>query len=315
MRTSATRCTLRPNRIGLGFIVLAIAMLLAAINYGNNLVFFISFLLIALMGNSAWQTRRQLKSCHVSAKEIPRRFAGALGAWPLVLHSDLNNPAIGVRLDEVDATEALTLSVLVGVPTTVSLPLAPRLRGRHRVPKIILSTHYPIGLWTAQCRLSVPTMIQWVYPKPQGDRPLPQGTGPGSVTSTPHQADTHFDHLRPYTSGDPFNRLAFKQWAKTGQLVTQHWVGEHGDDQNHILDYDRLGGDPEARLEQLAQWIEQLSDQNQLFSLRLPGQADQKGQGPAHRQQCLESLTVFREPPPGSPPLSDAPQTTPDTRA
>jgi len=300
MAVAAKQCSLKPNWIGLAFIVLAIAMLLAAINYGNNLVFFISFLLISLMGNSAWQTRRQLKSCQIHTGAIPPRYAGEPGIWPVVLESALNNPAIAIRIDEDGAQAPLIQSVLIGMQVEISLTLAPSVRGWHAAPDIMIGTNYPIGLWTAQCRIVTPQTRQWVYPRPRGNQPLPCApqaeTTPQPAAMTTAQDDTHFDHLRPYVPGDPMSRLAFKQWARTGQLVTQHWVGTLGRTQEITLDYSRMSGDHEVRLEQLAQWIERLSQTQDCFVLRLPGQMERRGSGAGHRRDCLEALTVFQTP-------------------
>ncbi|WP_322628722.1 DUF58 domain-containing protein [Halothiobacillus sp.] len=300
MAVAVQQCSLKPNRIGLSFIFLVIAMLLAAINYGNNLVFFISFLLISLIGNSAWQTRRQLKSCQILTGDIPARHAGEPGIWPVVLESSLNNPAIAIRIEGNGAAPSIIKSVLIGVQVSISLPLPPTTRGLHTAPDIVFGTNYPIGLWTAQCRIVTTQTRQWVYPRPRGNQPLPRAPqteiSPQSAAVTTAQDDTHFDHLRPYVPGDPLSRLAFKQWAKTGQLVTQHWIGTQGSAHETNLDYSNMGGDHEVRLEQLAQWIEWLSQAQDYYVLRLPGQMERRGRGPRHRQDCLEAITVFQTP-------------------
>lgn len=289
-------CSLRPNRIGLAFIVLAIAMLLAAINYGNNLVFFISFLLISLMGNSAWQTRRQLNGCRIQTQAIPASFAGDTGIWPVVLTSTLNNPALTILVRDGGMEAALNRSVMAGSPTRCTLPLAPRIRGRHPAPDIQIGTNYPIGLWTARCRVSSPECPRWVYPQPRGHHPLPPAPNASEGAKPQRRIDdeTEFDHLRPYVPGDPFNRLAFKQWAKTGLLVTQHREADSKMSGKYIIDYNDVPGGIETRLEQMALWIENLSQRRLSFTLRLPGHGDRVGKGDRHRQACLEALAVFR---------------------
>jgi hypothetical protein len=71
---------IRPRRFALGLAVITGAMLLAAINYGNNLIFLIAFMMIALMVNSAWQGWRALSA--VTARVIPpeMRPAGTPGS-------------------------------------------------------------------------------------------------------------------------------------------------------------------------------------------------------------------------------------------
>lgn len=292
MATTA-KIRLRPNKIGFGFIALSIAMLLAAINYGNNLVFFISFLLLALMGNSAWQTRRHLKSCQIQPLSPPPRFDGEEGAWPIQIESSLNNPSI---LAQADEAEPLTLNLTAGRTELVDLPLSPMPRGRYATPDVVLSTRYPIGLWTAETRwVSLPHW-QWVYPKPVGEAPLPTNVLPAHAENADvslQSGDDQFDHLRTYVPGDALSRIAFKHYARSGQLVTQHWQSSEAIHDEIILDYGQLTGNTEVRLQQLTRWILSLSADQYPFTLKLPGEDDRQGADSTHVTRCLEALTLF----------------------
>ncbi|ANJ66404.1 hypothetical protein A9404_02525 [Halothiobacillus diazotrophicus] len=297
MQASGRVCTLKPNRIGLAFIALAIVMLLAAINYGNNLVFFISFLLIALMGNSAWQTRRQLRACTLHLGDIPPRHAGDSGSWSIRIESSMTNPALTIR--PLDDTPAPTLirNVQAGVPCPCSLTLASRSRGYHSAPDVEIATNYPIGLWTARCRFSPSGVMQWVYPRLHGSLPLPGTAGENKSPEHPNPApltQTEFDHLRAYVPGDPLAHVAFKQWAKTGNLVTRQHAAESGIGREYVLDFNQIPGQTEQRLEQLAAWIVELSVHQAPYILRLPGQPDHPGLGAEHQRRTLEVLTRFR---------------------
>lgn len=284
---------LRPNKIGFGFITLSIAMLIAAINYGNNLVFFISFLLLALMGNSAWQTRRHLKSCQIQPLSPPPRFDGEEGMWPVQIESSLNNPSI---LAQADEAEHLTLSLTAGRTELVDLPLSPMPRGRYATPDVLLSTRYPIGLWTAETRWASLPYWQWVYPKPVGEVPLSTNVLPAHAENadvSPQSGDDQFDHLRTYVPGDALSRIAFKHYARSGQLVTQHWQSSEAIHDEIILNYGKLTGSTEARLQQLTRWILSLSADHRPFTLKLPGEADRQGADSTHVTRCLEALTLF----------------------
>lgn len=292
MATTA-KIRLRPNKIGFGFITLSIAMLLAAINYGNNLVFFISFLLLALMGNSAWQTRRHLKSCQIQPLSPPPRFDGEEGIWPAQIESNLNNPSI---LAQAGEAEPLTLSLTAGRRKLVELSLPPMPRGRYAAPDVILSTCYPIGLWTAETHWTSWPHWQWVYPKPVGEAPLPANVLPAHAENADislQSGDDQFDHLRTYVPGDALSRIAFKHYARSGQLVTQHWHSSETIHDEIILDYGQLTGSTEVRLQQLARWILSLAADHRPFTLKLPGEADRQGADSTHVTRCLEALTLF----------------------
>ena len=292
MATTA-KIRLRPNKIGFGFIALSIAMLLAAINYGNNLVFFISFLLLALMGNSAWQTRRHLKSCQIQPLSPPPRFDGEVGAWPIQIESSLTNPSIHAQAGEA---EPLTLNLTAGRTELVELALHPMPRGRYATPDVVLSTRYPIGLWTAETRWASLPYWQWVYPKPVGEAPLPTNVLPAHAENADvslQSGDDQFDHLRTYVPGDALSRIAFKHYARSGQLVTQHWQSSEAIHDEIILDYGQLTGRTEVRLQQLARWILTLAADQRPFTLKLPGEADRQGADSTHVTRCLETLTLF----------------------
>lgn len=288
---------IRPNKIGLGFIALAIAMLLAAINYGNNLVFFISFLLLSLMGNSAWQTRRHLKSCQIQPLNPPVRFDSEDGAWPIHIESRMNNPSVLIQtLSQRKQTPPLQLNLAAGQIKRIELPLLPMPRGRYAMPDVVVLTRYPIGLWTAQARWACIEHMQWVYPKPEGDLPLPTHAKPAQAelaAAARSSGDEQFDHLRAYVPGDALSKIAFKHYARSGQLVTQHWESNEAANEKIILDYNALSGSTEARLRQLTRWVLWLSADHRPFTLKLPGIADQQGMDSTHVTRCLEALTLF----------------------
>ncbi len=296
MATTA-KIRIRPNKIGFGFIALSIAMLLAAINYGNNLVFFISFLLLALMGNSAWQTRRHLKSCQIQPLSPPPRFDGEAGAWPVQIESSLNNPSIHIQaINQNGEAEPLTLNLTAGRTERVELPLPPMPRGRYATPDVVLSTRYPIGLWTAETRWASLPHWQWVYPKPVGEAPLPANVLPAHAENADvslQSGDDQFDHLRTYVPGDALSRIAFKHYARSGQLVTQHWHSSEAIHDEIILDYSQLSGNTEMRLQQLTRWILSLAADHRAFTLKLPGESDRHGADSTHVTHCLEALTLF----------------------
>lgn len=296
MATTA-KIRIRPNKIGFGFIALSIAMLLAAINYGNNLVFFISFLLLALMGNSAWQTRRHLKSCQIQPLSPRPRFDGEEGAWPVQIESSLNNPSIHIQaINQNGEAEPFTMNLTAGRTERVELPLPPMPRGRYATPDVVLSTRYPIGLWTAETRWASLPLWQWVYPKPVGEEPLPTNVLPAHAENADvslQSGDDQFDHLRTYVPGDALSRIAFKHYARSGQMVTQHWQSSEAIHDEIILDYSQLTGNTEMRLQQLTRWILSLAADHRSFTLKLPGIADRQGADSTHVTHCLEALTLF----------------------
>ena len=267
-------------------------MLLAAINYGNNLIFFISFLFISLLLNSGWQTWRSLSAAQIEVGEVASHFADEPGHGTLHVQARLPNPSVSVWLDDLLVAD-------LGWPAGSShhpllLPLFAR--GVYATPRWVLSSRYPLGLWEARRVLPVASHTRWVYPARVGSLPLPraavvnpQDAGDGRTTT-----DEEFDHLRPYVPGDAQSRIAFKHYARTGQLVSQQWAGQFTAQSGEVLlNFSEVPGTTEQRLCQLSAWIDALAVGNQRFTLRLPGFRDQSGQDAAHRRACWQLLAGF----------------------
>lgn len=284
--------TIRPHKIGLAFVLLAVAMLAAAINYGNNLIFFISFLFVSLLLNSAWQSWRSLASAEVVFSPVEPHFADEAGVGILQVRARLPNPAVSLWVDGALVTD---FGWNAGTSQhAFDLPLLPR--GRYPPANLVLSSQFPLGLWNARRSLTASTDFHWVYPARMGNLPLPlvaQGKT-GDVGAARSGTDEEFDHLRPYVPGDAQSRIAFKQFARTGQLVSQQWSGQtivsHG---AVLLDFTAIPGTTEQRLCQLSFWIQSLADGNRTFTLRLPGLADLFGHDAHHRQVCWQRLATF----------------------
>jgi len=280
---------LRPRRLGIGFLMVNVAMLLAAINYGNNLIYLITFLLFSLLANSGWQTRRLLRQLELSALSPAPRHADRTGELRLTLRS--RQPiAVTLSIDDLPGRSVL---VPGNTPTPLALTLPTEARGHRAPPPVHLSSDYPLGLWNAS-RTDQPLSKAWIYPRAAGDQPLPSPANRGDEARNPRMGDDQLDHLRPYIPGDSLSRLAFKHYARTGELVTKAFMGQSGAEGAIELDFDQMSGDTEGRLSQLTQWVLQLAEEDRPFSLNLPDHRQPTGQGTQHGRQALEALATSR---------------------
>ena len=100
------------------------------------------------------------------------------------------------------------------------------------------------------------------------------------------------NRLRMYQKGDSLKRVAWKQYAKTQQLMTKQYLDYQGDER--CLDWSVLSGfDVEYRLQVLCGWALQAHQQQSEFSLKIPGQTIPLGSGEQHLHQCLKALALF----------------------
>ncbi len=284
--------TIRPHKIGLAFIALALAMLLAAINYGNNLIFFISFLFISLLLNSGWQTWRSLSAARIELDGVAPHFADEPGRSTLHVQARLPNPSVSVWLDDLLVAD---LGWAAG-SSHYALLLPLFARGVYAAPRWAVSSRYPLGLWEARRVLPKAAETRWVYPARVGSLPFARAPvlNPRDAGDARAMTDEEFDHLRPYVPGDAQSRIAFKHYARTGQLVSQQWAGQVAAQSGEVLlDFSEVPGTTEQRLCQLSAWIDALAVGDQRFTLRLPGLADRSGQDAAHRRACWQLLAGF----------------------
>ncbi|HER35228.1 MAG: DUF58 domain-containing protein [Halothiobacillaceae bacterium] len=249
-------------------LAITVAMLVAAINYGNNLIFLFAFATLALIVNSAWQGWRALGSLRIEPLPPAMRPAGSAGDWPLRLSgrpAGPGLPAVGLSIDD----STVELSLPPGDERTAWLTLPPAPRGYLAMPTVRVFSRFPLGLWEIEYRL-VPQVGQWLHPAPlEGMNP----SDPVEESSTNGQlcGDGDPTHLRAYQPGDPLRRIVFRHYAKTGRLVSRHTEAVAATEKPTIIDYERYRGDREIRLSAMTARLIERADAGRPWALHLPG--------------------------------------------
>jgi uncharacterized protein (DUF58 family) len=293
--SSRPRIRLVPFRRGLGMGLVVVAMLAAAINYGNNLIFFLAFMLLALMVNSIWQARRLIRPVRVSTQGPAMRAAGETGTWLVELESPDAIPALQLATANGE-TDPVLVSLPAGGVTRAEITLPPAPRGYLPLPPLMLRTHYPLGLWQAE-RAIEPDIGQWVHPAPrEGPAPLTAEEEPESGTHVADEGDP--TRLRAYQPGDPVRHIVFRHYAKTGRLVSRRPEGEPVDTEPVSIDYEQFRGSCEQRLSRMTALLFRHVREGRPWRLLLPGHPPVAGSagpggGDGARRQALQLLTRF----------------------
>lgn len=295
-RSSIPSIRLRPTAPGVFWLLAILALLASAINYGNNLIFALAFLLLALWLQTAWQCRRHLRRLVWRGNVPVAVFAGET----LVVDGRVGN-------GHADAWVTLAADSRSGPPadfdpqgeTTASLALPAGTRGACRIAGLRLVSRWPFGLWQASRPL--PAARALVYPHPAGEQPLP--------TSDPRHAHRQaatddYQGLRAYAPGDAPRRINWRVYGRSGELAVNRFDGGSGGDALR-LDWERTAGDVETRLSQLTAWLLAAEQAGSEYALRLPGFARPPGHGAGQRSACLEALALF-SPAPSSPTTASA---------
>ncbi|MDR2365366.1 MAG: DUF58 domain-containing protein [Zoogloeaceae bacterium] len=288
--SSETLSSVTPTAAGVFWLLAALALLATAINYGNNLVFALAFLLFAVWLQGAWTCWRNLAGL-IWQPEIPApAFVGEM------LHpgGHLRDPS-GRRREQIflafsarGARHPGKQANLAADGARLDVALPALVRGRQHIEPLRLVSLYPLGLWRASRAVApIPALA---YPRPAGNAPLP-GKAPRPAHRQQESGD--FQGVRPYAPGDSPRRVNWRVYGRREELVVNNFDGGQG---GHALwlDMDACKGDTETRLSQLCQWVLAAGQQGLEYGLRLPGaQGMAPGQGREHQQKCLEMLALL----------------------
>ncbi|HEX5277502.1 MAG TPA: DUF58 domain-containing protein [Fluviicoccus sp.] len=281
------------TRYGGFFALLLLCLFIAGINYANNLLLGMCFLLGSLSVIAIHHTYGNLSGLRVETRGAIPAFAGELAGFTIRLSNPDKRIYYSLSLHWADAVEDIDR---IDQSREVTLYLRAGARGRFHPPRLRINTTYPLGLLRAWTWLEL-DMSAIIYPAPIASEVMPVGEG-----STEDAAESRrrragqedFEALRTFVPGDPLAHVSWKHLARgQGMLVKTYSEPVSGSD---TLDYAALHGmDRENRLSRLAWWVERLHQQQQPYALKLPGRLIPVSQGTAHRGECLEALALFEE--------------------
>jgi uncharacterized protein (DUF58 family) len=296
------RIRVRPTGLWLVFGPVLGCMWLAAVNYTNNLVYGVLYLVASLTFVSLFHTWRNLAGLEIEQVrfhpafarenvrvEIHLRNAGAVPVYGLLfsLVAPQMRPRDAVPLRHGPAGWQLA----PGDSGTIELDFPADRRGHYRIAALLVRTTYPFGLIGARFRVPLNTHY-FVYPEAKGSDLLPErhtGGKSGFVLST-HGGDD-FAGVRPYQPGESLRHVDWKAYARGRPLAVKQFAG--GDGRELWLDASETSGLPlEKRLSQLAYWIVLSEKQEVPYGFRFGTVALEPGLGPDHSRRALEALAV-----------------------
>ena len=154
-----------------------------------------------------------------------------------------------------------------------------------------METFYPLGLlraWT-WIDFDIKTLV---YPKPLFDDLITK-TNVHSEEGEIIQRDGNDDfyEMRSYQEGDPIKHIAWRNYARSDELMIKQFAG-HKDSQV-VLDWDQLNGDTEMRLSRLTGMALTTTRSEQKFGVRLPHKEFCANSGPAHLEHILRELALY----------------------
>lgn len=227
---SARGRRLEITRSGWLFILLTLAVGFAAINSGANLLHALFGAQMALIVGSGVLSEATLRRVVVQRVQQGSLYAAEPGAVQVRLHNrDPRRDVLAVSVeDDDDADDPGTcepvFAVRIGPGQTLTLPTRVRMptRGRHRLPRAVVATRFPFGLFVKRRELPIEGPVR-VYPRRVPAPDLPPVAQASRPTQAGHQRARSGDYhgLRPYREGDEWRRLHWRATARLGQPVVR----------------------------------------------------------------------------------------------
>ena len=293
VRLRSRRIYILPTGVGAVFAFMTFAMLLGSMNYNNNLSFVLTFLLAGLGFVAMHQCQRNLVDLEVSFAGADPVFAGQAAQFRIAVTNHSAHRRYNLQLF-ADAVRSDIHDLGPGESRVFQLGIPAQRRGLLHLERFWIRTLFPFELFRAWAWLHM-DLCALVYPKPADSAPLP----PPSQTAHGHRqhdarGEEDFAGFREFHDGDSPRHVAWKAYARSGELLSKQFAG--ADTSSQWFDFDRVDdGDVEARLSILTRWIVDADRTRRDFGLRIPGTVIPPAHGDAHRHRCLEVLAAFND--------------------
>ena len=281
-----------PNRVGVFFSLCLLVMLLAAINFQNNLSYALTFLLFTLFIVAILHTYANLSGLTLRGVHARPAFPGQQTEYELQLERSRRKEHIGLRL-QWPGSPAVVSSLVESDAVRVQMHLPTgQQRGWHKPGRLLIESTYPLGLLRCWSWVDL-DLHALVYPRPVASAELP-----GLAAETPDGAavpiegSDDFYGFRDYREGDSLRQIYWKGLAR-GQNVQVKQYAAYAD-RSVWLDWELFPGlGTEQRLSHLCYWALRFDAEGDEYGLRLPGVSIAPDCGERHRDRVLRALALY----------------------
>lgn len=299
---------IRPNRIyimpsarGMMFLSAIIVLILTAATYNNNLIFILGFFMFSVFVVSMLQTHYNVKGVSLSFASAEEVFAGETLRVSFNLTQKRAKWKRGLEIRTASKRIA-TLSKqrfdLAPEETSKICAIEVRVsdRGLHPLPVIIMETYFPLGLFRAWKVFRLQAHLT-VYPRPDTSRLLvPRSFESGQEDvglRTSPEGD--FGELKNYLPGESYHQIAWKHYARTGELYSKvHWGEEH---KHYVIPWvvgGRDSNEVEGSLKRISGWIKTALEENATFEMETPSLRIDPGRGVDQARKCWRQLAEYK---------------------
>ena len=279
-----------PTAHGLLFLAVTATLFLAGINYQNNLILALSFLLASLFINGIFATYRNLSGLLFESTGALPVGVGETACFNLKISGPTHT---GQALNLKIPGQSVVRGVLdQSGYLLMSLPYVTLRRGWCQPGRFHLETRYPLGLIRAWSWVDL-QLTCLVYPRAVNiptQRAEVEGQGYQEIRHTDGVED--FAELRNYRHGDSPKHIDWKVFAKGGELFTKQYQGLSGDS-NWIDWHDWPQIDQENCLSAMTYRILTHAESQDIFGLRLPNLEIPPDMSKIQVMRALKAVALF----------------------
>lgn len=285
-----------PSKLGVGFLLVTLLNFVLGINYQNNLILVMAYLMLVVMILALLKGYNNAQGLHVGFKKLQASYSPASPQ----LWLELNAPKISKAISFIyNNTLLTTIDEVSDISSTVQLSLPITERGKYRPTRLKLLSQFPFGLVSVWSYMQLSENF-YVYPKQikpnNSENAINQLTAGDAGVHKQANGIDEFESLKVHQQGMNINRVSWKHYAKTQQLMVKEFVNFN--EQSPCYDFNKLQGNTESRLSQLSYLITKAQNEQAKFNLilgELRFLAANMKSNEEHYLTCLQAISRYKK--------------------
>ena len=285
-----------PSYQGVLLSLCLLMLFIGATNYGLNFGFILLFFLISISVISLVETFQNLFQLELTFEMYEPCFQGDQVKLNFLVKNNSVRPKNDLLFNIEQENKGVTIHLEPFNHQYLQLTFQAKQRGLNHIPRIMVSTHYPIGVAFGWGYFNLNESIL-AYPKPVNNPPaIPLNAHASSNSIISIHSDNDFHGLRKKQVTDPPQHIAWKQVARRDQslpLLTKEF--SEGLSECYYFDFESTDSstDTEKRLSILTSWVLKSHQENIPWCLSLPSASTNIGLGDKHLKKSLRLLALF----------------------
>ena len=273
---------------GYFYILITIILSVGAVNTGNNLLYLMASLTLALMILSGIASFWNLFFLDVSLMPPKEVFAQIPARFRLIVNRKRGSSFFLSFETRFGSTRH---SIVRGLSEKTLWLTFPK-RGKASIETVRIHSGFPLG-FIRRFKIFSAAVEIIVYPKPL-IRFIPPLSG-SSVTSEKGETSRgelsdEVRDIRDYRQSDPLKRVDWKATARRGEMMVRDYFYVEGD--TLTIDLSRRGGAWEKRLSEACYMVVAGEKKSLSLSLILQDHRIDPGKGARHKRRLLEALAL-----------------------